>query len=239
MLAAAANAEDAQYFTDRTLKIFALPAATEIASWPYSYPNYPIPFDISLSGSGQVFGRVLGSFSGGPWQVDREVTSVTGSPLWADHLSLSLPSTQIRLSPDGASVGVANSDPTSTTATNIYKNGVLATAVMGWPVGWLDDNRLLVNRYELARFADIYAGAVIVDGTGQPLSSLPTLPALSEIQTLTPDIIYSPERNAILSLITSGTLWISANPSTGKGAVAGGHVVFGSGAFVRAEPYPP
>lgn len=237
VLAAAANANDAQYFVDRTLKIFSLPAATEIASWPYSYPNYPMPFDISLSGSGQVFGRVLGTYLGGPWQVDREVTTVTGSPVWADHLSLSDPATQIRLSPDGTSIAVANKGPSATTATNIFKNGVLVTAVTGWPAGWLDDNRLLVNQYETIKFNDQYAGAVIVDGAGQQLSSLPALPAVNEIQAVTPATIYSPERNAILSLISSGTLWTGANPSTKKGAVAGGRVIFGSGAFVRAEPY--
>lgn len=86
VLAAAANNEDFQYVTDRTVKVFALPSGAEIQSIPYAYPG-PLPQDIALSGSGQVLGKLVSTYSD-RWAYRREVTPVGGGRSHGPTLSL-------------------------------------------------------------------------------------------------------------------------------------------------------
>jgi hypothetical protein len=67
--------------------------------------------------------------------------------------------------------------------------------------------------------------------------SSPTLPAISAIDVISADAVYSPDLNTIFSLTTSAPTWQSGNPSTGIGAVSGSRVVVASGEFVLAQPY--
>lgn len=62
------------------------------------------------------------------------------------------------------------------------------------------------------------------------------LPELWEMQPLTANTIYSPRFNTIYDLTTGASRWTSAATTRHEGAVAGGTVVFASGATVRAEP---
>ena len=226
--------------TDPT-RILSLPSGTETYTWPYA----PVTGRVWLSGSGTALGQLLQSSNGTGYTFTRQVTAPNGGPvIWSDSFdtdttAIPLPA-PIRLSPDGTLIAVATSgEPAPSTGTNIFKNGNLVAAVPGWAVGWIDNDRLLVNSYTSdPRHVSIvyYAGCSIYDASGAKLAS-PALPELQEIQTVTADQVYSPKLNQILSLTTGAPTWTSANPSTGVGAVAGSRVVFVSGARVLAEPY--
>jgi len=230
VLAAAANTNDSQYEADRTLKVFSLPTATQINSWPYAFQSQtPFLFDFSLSGSGALLGQVLESENTG-LSFTRQVTATTGGPtIWSDSLS----SDPIRISPDGTLIAVSNG---LLSGTNIYRNGMLATAVPGWAVGWIDDGRLLVNNYAAGPVFAVFSGCTIYDPTGIKLAT-PALPELQELQAVTSDSVYSARKNAIFSLTTGASTWTSADPSVGVGAVSGSFVVFESGSRVLAESY--
>jgi hypothetical protein len=217
--------------SDSSIKVMSLPAETVINTFPHPNGSSPLQ-DISLSGSGTVMGQIFGGYN----NVTRQVSTTLGSPIWSDSpVEYGQP---IRLSPDGTLIAVSDgTQRLESTATSIVRNGTLVTAVPGWALGWLDDNRLLVSRFQ--RFVgtrDDFAGMSIHDAVGNKLSD-PPLPELHDMQPVNNDSIYSPERNTIYSLLTGNILWASPNPSSGVGAVAGSRVVFQSGQFVRTEPY--
>jgi hypothetical protein len=240
VLAAAANSRDAQYEPDRTLKVFSLPSATTTASFPYSLGTGSTTlFDFSLSGSGTALGQVTGVYNGSTWSYSRTVGPVTGGPAtWSDTpawdpIQLSRPA--IQLSPDGTLIAASSGAATVNTTTNIYKNGVLVTAVPGWVVGWLDNSRLLVNTYAQGQSSVAYSGAVIYDSTGAKVSTS-TIPELLRIQALGGDQIYSPDKNTIFSLSSGQSVWTATVPSN-DGAVAGSNVVFASGSQVLLDTH--
>jgi hypothetical protein len=245
VLAAAGDQFDDQYHSDWSINVYSLPSGSEIHSWPYSYPangqSAVLPFEITLSGSGTALGQVLGTLNGvtGAWTCSRQVTAVSGGPvLWSDTFTPALPclGLPIRLSPDGTKVAVSN-NKFATSATNIYSNGTLVTAVPGWAVGWLDDSRVLANSYTLTNSSpDPYSGSTIYNSSGTKLSA-PPLPELQSLQIVTADSVYDPGSNAIYSTTSGMATWTSASPSTGVGALAGSNIVFASGSQVLVQPY--
>lgn len=239
VLAALANDEDAQYLTDRTIKIFALPSGTEIQSLPYSYPG-PFPKDVVLSGSGQVLGKLVRTPSAGYF---RETTTVgSGTMLWSDTLATStdsIPDLTTYLSPTGNRIALPDGRHFSGGTTNLIMNGNLVGAAPGVPVGWLDEDQLLVNRYGLSTDPIVtwYATSDIVSPTGQLLRSVKLSSEIRSLQTVDANRIYSPQRNQIFSLTDGSTVWSSENPSREMGGVTATHIVFASGSTVRMEPY--
>ncbi|WP_165420076.1 beta strand repeat-containing protein [Edaphobacter modestus] len=234
VLASAANATDAQYETDRTLNFYSLPANTLTTSIPYQFlQGTPNLYDFSLSSSGTMLGQVLGTYNGTTSTYVRQVAPVSGGPtVWSDNPPD--PNNAIQLSPDGTLIAVSSGSGSSTSGTNILKNGLLVTAVPGWVVGWIDDNRVLVNNY--AAYTNAYSNSAIYDATGTKLATT-TLPELLRIQPVTSDQVYSPDRNAIYSLSTGLSTWTAADKSTGIGAVAGSYVVFASGSRVLVDSF--
>jgi hypothetical protein len=200
--------------------------------------------DFELSGSGTALGQVTGSFTD-RWNVERKVSAPTGGAVvWSDTPPAAstldgIPTMQ--LSPDGTLIAASDGVRASTTAaniiTNIIKNGALVSAVPGSAVGWLDNNRLLVNNYGPASHAGNiipYLGASIYDAAGQKVTDSP-LPELLKMQPIATDLVYSPSLNSILSVTSGDPVWTSPNPGRGVGAVAGSRAVFASGAQVRIE----
>jgi hypothetical protein len=123
------------------------------------------------------------------------------------------------------------------TGTNIYENYTLTTAVSGWPVGWIDNSRLLTNAY-IATVENPfggYASATIYSSSGTILAT-PALPELLSLQTVSTDSVYSPYRNSIYSL-TTGDLILGfgavTSPNVG-GALVGNYLVYPSGDLVLA-----
>jgi hypothetical protein len=248
VLAVARNVNDG---VDHPLDVYALPGASLIKSWLYPYGGDPSLRDISLAGSGLVVGKA-GASSAKYW---RQVDTTAGATVWSDLVNppvtilLDFSELAPRLSPDGTLIAASDRDRSEYTTTRIYKDGQLATAVTGWAVGWIDDNRLLVNRYTNPHYLT-YTGCAIVDPSGTTIGTC-ALPELYSLQRVAADSIYSPERNAIFSVSTGQATWTSPNPSRGDGvstsfvlqyrgilgAVAGPYVVFASGATIRAERF--
>jgi hypothetical protein len=234
ILAAMANANDYQYESDRTLKIFSLPSGNLIYSIPFqlqSGTNNPFLFDFSLSGSGTATGLITETLT--PATITRQVAPTLGGAVtWSDNGS----SEGINLSPDGTHIAVAtgNQGPT-----NIYNNGMLANAVTGFPIGWIDNSQLLVNNYSYKNPSDsakTYSSASIFDATGT-LTSTPTLPELLTIQPVNSSSLYSPGLNTIFALPSGNTLYSSSTPVTGPAALVGANVVFTSGTRIVIDTH--
>ena len=75
-------------------------------------------------------------------------------------------------------------------------------------------------------------------GAGQLRRSFvpPTSIERSRVQAVGAESLYLAELNDIYSTVSGALLWSSANRTRGVGAVAGGNVVFASGADIRIEP---
>ena len=158
------------------------------------------------------------------------------------------------LSPDGTLI--AESTPvtssggySSSVTTSIYKNGTLVATVNGFVVGWIDNNRVLVNTFSST---GAYAGAAIYDATGTLVTTLSALPQLSVsvnpnypsgFVTVDSNSIYSPYTYSIYSLTTGAATWSESLPTPGTGyvpykaasTVSGSYVVFTSGSRVMVD----
>jgi hypothetical protein len=161
---------------------------------------------------------------------------LSGSPtevgIATGHVSASL-------SPDANLLSVPTGDRVEATTTQIYNAGALATAVPGWAVGWLDNSRLLVNRYNpiLMLGQPTFAGVEIYSPAGALLGASP-LTELLDLHVVDADHVYSTEANLILSVSTGATTRHSINPYSrfpAGGTVAGSKVVFVSDTVIRAE----
>jgi hypothetical protein len=239
VLAAAANALEAQYSTDRTLRVFSLPGESAVADFPYTFPVDPFLADFALAGSGTRIGQVIGP-TGASGTFMRTVTQLDGTPVVTDTFVGEPRNFPVRLSPDGTRSAMATGvgDPNPQTGTNLYLNGTLAGAATGWPVGWLDDSRLLVNRYRLDTGTPAFDGIAVLNATGAVISTVPTfLRQLRRMQPVTAGSIYSPEYNVVLDVANGQVIWQSALPhADALGAAAGPVIVFQSGAEIRVEP---
>ncbi len=228
-LAAMANTKDHE-FTDRTLNFYSLPSGALVRTFPYTLADTPpmtFLYDFSLSASGSALGRVL-NVDG---QIVRQVTDVSGTTVsWSDTNQAS---TAIMLSPDGTLIAASNTSNLTAAATNIYKNGLLVSAVPGTPIGWIDDSRLLVKSYKLMGHDDVYDKSTVYASTGEIVAQ-PTLPEMFTFQTVTGDSIYDPTSNAIYSLSSSDPVW-QGEPSDGVGQVSGAYVIYSAGARVLRD----
>jgi hypothetical protein len=240
VLAAAANSNTFAYQPDRTLKIYSLPAGTLTTSIPYQTGGTNL-FDFSLSGSGTVLGQTVGTSNATSLQVG----PVGGPATWS---SSGTTTTFIKMSPDGTSWAVsAGTSGANSSTTNVFKNGVLATAIQGWLVGWIDNNRLLVNVYgPLTSIGYPYLNAIISDSTGATLATLPLPESKRRIQSLGSELIYSPDRNAIYSLSTGQSVWSgpiglpipdTTDRPSNQGGVAGSYVVFAYGSKILVDTH--
>ena len=245
VLAAMANALDAQFETDRTLNIYSLPSGALTHSTPYQFPpGVQTLFDFSLSTSGTVTGQVLGTYlNNGLWSFTRQAAPTSGGPvIWSDTPPAQSVLVQnyygISLSPDGTLIAVSSVPSSPTWTTSIYKNGILATAVNGFAIGWIDNDQLLVNNYgqQLGVSTYAYAGASIYSATGSLISN-PPLPELLTIQPVDSNSTYSPPLNTIFSLPSATKLYTSGTPVTGPAALAGSYVVFTSGSRILIDTH--
>ena len=226
------------FTSDRSVYVYAMPAATVINSFPFSYTdgvNAPVLNEISLSGDGTTLGTIstLGNTS-----TAQALLVQTGAPVltttagnWGAPL---------RLSPDGTLAAFTNSPPQMfgvTPATNVFQNGTLTTSLSGWSAGWLDDSRLLVNETHADGSGGYsYIAAHIYGPTGTLLGS-PPLPEVDSFQVVSADLIYAPGPNQILSVSSGTAAWQSADATSGLGALTSTEVVFVSGPLLLAQPY--
>ena len=234
VLAAAANSNDAQFGpANRSINLYSLPSGTLTATLAYSIPQTSLIY-MAMSGAANVLAE---QFESPSTVCLTQVIPITGGgSIFCNNTPSGngyQPAIQgIQLSPDGTLIATspAVSDGVST---NIYKNGMLVTAVPGSAVGWLDDTRLLVNEYS----TDVApAGTAIYSSLGISLGNTP-IAGLASMQPVTADSVYVPQSNAIRSLTTGAVTWMSLNPSIGRGGVSGSQILFASGNLVLAQPF--
>jgi hypothetical protein len=166
-----------------------------------------------------------------------ERVTVPGGASTAAWFEINASGQPIRLAPNGAAHAVSSEGLTPNSSTRIFVNGVLSTAANGWAVGWLDDNRLLVNRFRFSSTppAAVFDGSVILDSAGQTVAT-PALPQMDRMQPLPSNRLYSPRYNQIFDVANGAVLWTSAAPAgPQQGAASEDFVVFASGATVRAD----
>jgi hypothetical protein len=238
VMAALANTIDYSLILDRTLKIFSLPSASLINSFPSQVaPNTPYFIDFTLSANGNTIGQLVetDSNTGGGGFVRQIVPATGGSVIWSGP-SISYPYQGYivpQVSPDGSMFAVS-SGPGS--ATSIFTGNQVVTAVPASVVGWIDSNSILGDLFAIQHNTLVYTGSAIYDKTGSLLSN-PALPQLSNLLPVSSNSIYSPQLNTIFSLTTGSPIWTSPLPSTGVGAIAGNQVIFASGSRIVTSSY--
>lgn len=221
---------------DTTLNVYSLPSGSVIGTFPSSLKIT----SMSLSGSGTTLSLTSISTNGG---CDAETVLVSGgAPTWCDTTGTA---GALQVSPDGqlvaSTVDTMGQLGGPAWITNLFNGGVLATAITGESIGWLDDTRLFVNNFIQQKYSTTYNGVTIYSPTGTVVSNL-ALPQMRKIQPVTSDTLYSPDLNSLYSLTSAAATWMSADAVTyttltESGAVAGPEVVFASGAYVLAQPY--
>ena len=219
---------------DRTVSAYSLPDGALLQQWPFSSSSTLFPMAVTTSASANTLGFVLRGASGA--RERRVIARVSGAVLWSDTHEEG----PLQLSPDGTLLAAGMGVRSATAATNIFHNGVLSTAVPGWPVGWLSDSRLLVKKYVLPPNLMVeYDSSALYDASGSKVRDLGIPVELSRIQPVTADSCYSGEFNEILSTVDGSITWTgSSNNVPGLvGAIAGPFAIFSAGAYVRAEPY--
>lgn len=228
-LAAGPDSSALEFAGDRSVRLYDLPGQTLLKQWTYDTGGPEVATDFTLSGSGLAIGQVAGPLGG---LLQQKVTQVDDAPIFS-QASTGQP---IRLNSNAGRIAISTQGPGNGTGTQVFVNGALTTTAAGWAVDWLDDTRLLLNRYRAPNpVAGDFEGALIVDSAGTVLGT-PALPELRQVQPLTANSLYSPELNLILEISTGNTLWSSVTESGRHGAVAGSRVLFDAGATVRAEP---
>jgi hypothetical protein len=210
-----------------TTNIYSLPSGTLVNTVPDN-----LGF-VALSQSGAVIAE--GVAPSGTNSCDTQFVPATGGPAL---YCLSIGSGGFALSPDGTLVAIDLGSGT-TAATNIYKNGILVTAVPGSGVFWLDNNRLLV-----AAPTPVYfqfpppQPYTIYDSLGNFLGNAATTDNLGcnyACRVVSTDSLF--EGNWIVSYMTGAIEWESADYfQQGKSAVAGSQVILAAGDYVLAEP---
>jgi hypothetical protein len=212
-----------------TVNIYAMPAGTLIHSFQYSTAG-SYPTSIALSGGGTVLGEFLYiSNCGGclPQTVPIAGGAVTSYPSGSPGA--------MQLSPDGTLAAITQ---ISALTTNIYQNGTLvATTIPGYAAAWLDNGRLLVT--SAGNTASIYSPAGGLLGTA-PISTL------NPVQVVSPNLVYVPQLNEVLSLTSGNSVWASGDScgvtpfiyiNTCFDAFAGSAIVFNSENVVLVQPY--
>ena len=241
VLAAAADMLDAQFRTDRSINIYSLPSGTLTNSFSYSYPNTDLT-GMTLSGSGSVLGETFAAPTMTNPCTNQVITVTDGTAIVCN-----IPGTPV-LSPNGMLVASSPAE-SATASSNIYSNGTLVTAVTGQALGWIDDNRLLVQTYINPPQSNPLLlegnGTIIFDAAGNELGTTPFLGLFPfQVVSAANGTIYQIETNTILSLTSGATVWASASlaasgtyPRDLGGGVTSQQVVFAAGSLVLAQPY--
>jgi hypothetical protein len=215
--------------------LYSLPAETVLNEFVFADPDDLREFSLSESGNALTFRS--GPSTTGALNTVRLVAA-DGTLRYSDtaHAGGSL-----LPSPSGERAAFSLAPITATSASRVIVNGSLAGTLTGVLAGWLDEQRLIVNRFQNDGFGFlVYDGAQIVNVNGQVQSSL-ALPRMDHgFQNVSANRIYARRNNQIVDTTNASVVWSSPNtdpfPSL-LGAVAGNYVVFPSVEVVRIEPY--
>jgi hypothetical protein len=218
------------------LRLLALPGAAETLSMFYDELGERTPSDFAISADATL------SAEGQDCCEQRIVHLPTKTRLY-DFFSYTtvLP----RIAPSGSLValpyhGVEYPDSISETrrrrpAARIYRDGVLEGTADGFPLLWLDDERLLVQRH------DRDGGFIETSVCGPDGTVLDTLPlpevAFAALVPGHPEWLFSGSNAAIYDLETGDVLWASAIDEPSWATLANDYVVSVAGASLIAEEY--
>jgi len=234
----------------RSLEVFALPGGGNVKTWTYSNTAYPPFHDFAVS---RDLSRVAQLTCTDFLTCTRIVNDFGGTTYFTDaypdpgHNGPDLTGICLSIAPNDSLIAVTDTGlPSTASATRIYDGMKLIGATNGYLVGWIDDQRLLVQNYSSTGGAPVYSSSTIVDPQGNVVAT-PALPApigridsfsfTSTFEILGPSEIYSDRQNTIYSLSDGSVVWTSPDSQGGHGAVAGGYVVFAQGHQVFAETH--
>lgn len=235
------GSDSAPYEVER---FYGLPSQSVLFERDYNtglFPNYTYPWLVgaTMSRSGNTVGEVFQTTaSNGRFQ--RVVSTIAGAPIFSDEFvgDGAVPGkglSAVHLSPSGSRSMISQGIDSPNSTVNIRNGATLVGAAPGLGVGWIDEDRALVARYQFDHFGIVnYAGLDMLNPAGQVLGS-PRLPEISRFQSLGGNLIFSPEHNAVYDVSDGSTRWQTQSPVEGKGAVAAGHAVFASGSSVLVE----
>jgi hypothetical protein len=219
-----------QYSPVKNLRVYSLASGAVTHEW--TCPNGGATLrDFDVADGADVIAQVSASGSGTP---QRTVTTLAGGAIWA---SSSIAGTDsMLLSPDGTQAVVkVEVPPAGLGNADIYANGTLSGAVPGDVAGWLDNSRLVVNRYEYFKGYPEYNRTEVMDTT-QTVSATFTASGISKIQPVTGNSFYSRGSNRIYDAATGATLFSSGDDYRDRGAVAGANVAYASGSVIWLRP---
>jgi hypothetical protein len=220
--------------SDRTLNFYALPSGSVTKTFASDTNTIPFVADFTLATSGTTIGQVLAKSGAGIANYSWQVTPLSGTPVLFSGSSNTYP---IVLSPDGTLVAIYNYSAFSVPTTDIYQNGVFVTTLPGRAVGWIDNNRVLIDIYMIDGIGyRYYSSSALYSSTGTLLGT-PALPELNNIQTVDSNSVYDPSTNAIYSLTTGKSTWKGtfSGAAGNVGALAGANVVYQAGHSVIFE----
>lgn len=220
------------------LRVFDMPGGTTQDVFTVQDPT----IDFSLSCGGTTIGPVTQRFvsSGRDVVITRRLANVaTGATYLTDAFDIlsnfvggDPPS--IALSPDGTLAAicdfVAGPSSTASATTNIFNGGRIVGTAQGYPVGWLDNARLVVNTYAQLDGGPpgdpVYTGSSVCDTQGAVIAPL-ALPEIDEFSLVGAGgtQIYAPQTNTIYNVSDGSVVWTSLDSPQGVGDVAGNFVV--------------
>jgi hypothetical protein len=211
-----------------SLLAMSAPEGTRFGMWTCNTNSGSYPVRYSLADSGSRLG--VGWDTG--WSV-LDMPSGTSIFYTAEGY------TGVRLSPSGRRWALMRSlSDGFMSSFVVYDDGTLVGAAEGVAVGWIDEDRLLVQTFDW----DQYAGMAIVDTTGAIVAT-PDLPIVHRFARVDADRIYVPQYDAIYSLTDGTAVWTSAvaNPLAYRQseALAGDGVVTKVGHLLYFETYGP
>jgi hypothetical protein len=181
-----------QYWNDRSIRIVSTAPGEEgtpIATWPYTQDMTPQFMDYEMARAAPRLTQLLWSSDGSsPGTNHRRWTNLDGSEV--------ILSTDIedghryewdevyKVSPDGTRIAAPTLGRHPDAVTILYDGPTPTGAVDGFPVGWIDNDRILLHRYSGPDDDPDHASSVIVNAQGIVVGS-PSLPELRSIAPVT------------------------------------------------------
>lgn len=209
------------------LRLFMLPDGTDLGDWDKTFD----------SGAGLMLSA--GGHLSGSWSSGRRVTNVADkSYLYQDKSSGPPP----KQSPGGKWFAISDVLPQGSKcpSTVVYAGAMPIGILDGYAVGWLTDDRLLVQRYKYNpyQFVCKLDESVVYDSSLQVVAK-PQLfvnyPYLNELRGLSANLFYAPETGAVYDAITGSTVAVFG----AYGAPAANWIVYQGPAAVKLGKWAP
>jgi hypothetical protein len=227
------------------LRLLSLPEASEtmLFAYDWGFPTSPVrasPTEFALAAGGTHVAEFLsfGTTSGGRHTVmDLRTTGVVlDRTSYADVPARIAAAGSLVAVPDAESAG----DPVSETVRpsptfRVYRDGVLVGTRDGFPLVWLDDERLLVQRHDAA--GALLATVICApDGIVLETVPLPEIGYVSLVPSL-PGKVLSGLDGTIYDVATGAAVWASSVAGIEQAVAAGGYVLSLTGSQIIAEAY--